>query len=82
MCRSQVAMIVLKITGRFPNSSGLPNRLIIKLGMRNITRRIRMVRIRMNKVRELIKRRTAKSFEKGVNSVVGKEEEEESGMIG
>ena len=75
-------MIVLKITRRFPNSSGLSNKLIIRLGLRNITKRIRMVRIRMNKVRELIKRRTAKSFEKGVNSVVGKEEEEESGMIG
>ena len=56
MCRSQVAMIVLKINRRFPNSSGLPNKLIIRLGLRNITRRIRMVRIRMNKGRELIRR--------------------------
>ena len=79
MCRSQVAMIVLKITRRFPNSSRLSNRLIIRLGLRNITRRIRMVRIRMNKVKELIK---TKSVEKeGVNSAVGKEEEESS-MIG
>ena len=56
MCRSQVAMIVLKITRRFPNSSGLSNKLIIRLGLRNITRRIRVVRIKMNKVRELIRR--------------------------
>ena len=72
MCRSQVAMLVLKITRRFPNSSRLSNRLIIRLGLRNITRRIRMVRIRMNKVRELIRRYSQVCGERGSEFYSGK----------
>ena len=71
MCRSQVAMLVLKITRRFPNSSRLSNRLIIRLGLRNITR-IRMVRIRMNKVRELIRRYNQVCAERGSEFCSGK----------